>query len=1163
MKKKEYIKLNKLIEIKISKTFYELVHALKKDNTKFTHKKIRKKHGINNSLLTPNSLNSSNNILRHSEKISSKTIKNSSKQSKVKILTKHASKKNFTNFTTSDSEDSSNETNCPYSNISTKNLYESLLNMDKDKDKNANSTAVKNPNLHLLKPSTLGNANNKNKKTLTTTSNAEATAVTTAQTPIPSEKQNLSTTTTKATAAATAQTPISKEQQNILTTTTGATAAATAQISTKTTTKATAAATAQTPISKEQQNILTTTTGATAAATAQISTKTTTKATAAATAQTPISKEQQNILTTTTGATAAATAQISTKTTTKATAAATAQTPISKEQQNILTTTTGATAAATAQISTKTTTKATAAATAQTPISKEQQNILTTTTGATAAATAQTDPEHTNNTDNFVTVKSLITLNHSSKESNSLKRNRSNVEINKKEILNESQLDEESNTSSSSSSEESMQESNEEDQGMDGDDEEVIVINDDKKDKIEENELINSNKTNTEDKINNYQEHINKFSPPKYKNNFVEKITVRLNDKYKQIKRDERFFENLKNTLPKVSLKSSTDDRNGNIYLTVSSLYDANQILNSANFYPNVNKKILEDSYSVNKIKNKEIKDEFNCILLGVSMKYINEFSGLKEILQKTHGIMQFKPLAENIDLNSKAIKVKCLNEALVIEIFNHNYGNFEIKYQGSAHKVKLIPVTKPIRQCKQCGYLDHWKENCNTTPLCVKCCNELHTGDCSAPPHCINCAGAHGAFDKVNCEGFRKLQKYERDEEVKRRTKAYKSTYKIQRNLNTQPFKPQYEFDQQANNASSYESENFNSRMSYANSLNSSNNYNSRNSYTNSRQNQVENIKKTLPTSLIENQITNSTEREQHTVATHTNKNKNNQNIQNIDDGTTARIEERIKIVENTTTNINSTYLDTNASIKEQIEINKSLIAKHNEQLTQTQELNLSILNLIKNHDIKIDQRLDVHINNENSSLNKMINNKNDKMKEEILEYVNKNFSHKKGRKSSTYINTSTSENNAPLQERPKKLIKVHPKPTNGSASNNELALEQKALLEQYKNGTAPSQLLFKAGLETTTSIFRPTNENLQSYQFADTSKTYVNLQNSTPSQIDSFNKQQHSDFQQNVQANIQEQNQLIEIQSQFKNQYPHQQQQNFNIDFNGLGSLMHQKPQ
>jgi hypothetical protein len=419
--------------------------------------------------------------------------------------------------------------------------------------------------------------------------------------------------------------------------------------------------------------------------------------------------------------------------------------------------------------------------------------------------------------------------------------------------------------------------------------------------------------------------------------------------------------------------------------VTVKSQIEANIITNSANFYPNLNKKILDDKYAPNsqssksthespKTFNNNKDDEHDCILLGISMKHIEDLTGLKEILKNNYGIMSCISLANHIDKNSKAVKAKCINEALAIEIFNTNQGNMEIKYKGEPHRVRLVPVIKPIRQCKQCGDLDHWTDQCRTTPLCTNCCDlaHEHESECQKPPHCINCSGAHGAFDKVNCLDYRSAQKIARNNEIKRRTQAYNKSNKNKKLVNIH--------DNYQNNS-----------------------LNTNNMYTEGGESYARRTDKSTY-SYSSSKSSNSNHESKSPIAAQTNKDSTSPNIDGIDS-----CREKLYQVEIKTNEINKKFNNIESSILTQIESAKSLIEVHNASVIQTTILNESITKLIKDQEKRYDQNLEININNPKSKLNTHLTEKIQNSHDKIIEYVNKNFAKKSGPKGKSGPTTSS----------------------------------------------------------------------------------------------------------------------------------------------------------
>ena len=61
-------------------------------------------------------------------------------------------------------------------------------------------------------------------------------------------------------------------------------------------------------------------------------------------------------------------------------------------------------------------------------------------------------------------------------------------------------------------------------------------------------------------------------------------------------------------------------------------------------------------------------------------------------------------------------------------------------------------PVTpyypNPLR-CYNCQIFGHHKSKCNRSPICGKCAQPAHEGDCTNPLLCVNCKGNHSSFFK------------------------------------------------------------------------------------------------------------------------------------------------------------------------------------------------------------------------------------------------------------------------------------------------------------------------------------------------------------------------------------------------------------------------------
>jgi hypothetical protein len=921
MKKKEYIKLEKYFEKKLSTIFYTIVHALDLKNKNVINKKRKKSTQINESILTPKSLNETRIKYLTEKKNSSNNTKNSSNYAKNSKIDINPKKSSSTTETEMNEESTPKPTIIKPSNLVTGSV--GLKAISNKKKANTKSPII-NPSQTITTTTTATEKSLKNNKDTTATAKP--------------------TTTQTATAAATAVTT---------TTTQSATAAATAEPTTTQT--ATAAATAVTT---------TTTQSATLAATVEPTTTQT--AMAAAMAGTVI---EDTLF----------------------------YEKIDKENFSI------------------------------DDKSKLQEKLK--------LLSKKDDSE-------FVTPKEVNTPNTANRKTLKRMASDANIEEENKKNKQDDDEDEDQDYKSVDSSEHSSSDNDdeledEEEEDDDDDNNEDSSENDSKKeDKMEESETCESptkkthKTTQNSEKNSTTLEHQTHnelpktfFSPPKNNFNREPRYTIRISDKSQNLKRDNDFFTNVKKYLTDVKILSTTDDQKGNIYVTVKGQLEANIITNSANFYPNLNKKILDDKYATNRSPSKStIKyqsqrasnsnkdDDHDCILLGISMKHIEDLIGLKEILKNNYGIMSCTALANHIDKNSKAVKVKCMNEALATEAFNTNQGNMEIKYKGESHRVRLVPVIKPIKQCKQCGYLDHWTDQCNTTPLCTNCCNLAHEDEreCRNPPHCINCAGAHSAFDKVNCLDYRSAQKIARNKEIKRRTIAYNNSNKKIVNIHD-----------------NYQT----------NSLNTNNRY------TEGGESYARRTDKTAYGYSISNP---NKESESPKPAQ---KNMNNASP-NIDENDSYK--EKLDQVEMKTNEINKKFNNIESSIIKQIESTKSLIEVHNASVIQTNILNESITKLIKDQEKRYDQNLEANIKNPKSKLNTHLTEKIQNSHDKIIEYVNKNFAKKTGPKVKT---ATTSSDNEHSKKATRKSLKE-------SKNDIQLRNEEREMIESYKNGTAQSQI-------------------------------------------------------------------------------------------------------
>jgi hypothetical protein len=99
MKKKEYIKLEKYFEKKLSTIFYTIVHALDLKNKNVINKKRKKSTQINESILTPKSLNETRIKYLTEKKNSSNNTKNSSNYAKNSKIDTNPKKTNSTTET--------------------------------------------------------------------------------------------------------------------------------------------------------------------------------------------------------------------------------------------------------------------------------------------------------------------------------------------------------------------------------------------------------------------------------------------------------------------------------------------------------------------------------------------------------------------------------------------------------------------------------------------------------------------------------------------------------------------------------------------------------------------------------------------------------------------------------------------------------------------------------------------------------------------------------------------------------------------------------------------------------------------------------------------------------------------------------------------------------
>jgi hypothetical protein len=1019
MKKKQYAKFIKIINSEISKTFYALIHAWdkntkkKKSHIKELLKKplnssINNNYEINKNFKSKNT-NKSLTKAKKSTKIEANSTKISSRETKQKQL--------FESPISSSSSDENNNEENRY-NLNIENSFY-LLEKKEEKKIIVNMTTNENPKLkQLLSTSKIEDSSTttvkqkkKRSKSVTTSTNSN-----------PRNRKPKATTTTlnpntnsiKPTAAATGLNSKSNDIKP--------TAAATGSNSKPNNIKPTAAATGLTSKTNES----------TAAVTD--SNSKTNESTAAATDSNSNS---------TSGSTAATTNSNSTN---LSTAMATDLTPSNKLTNQQLTNNIinimAPPNSSTISIDNKLEIKALVTQIAQGAFS----NILNNNNDPSVSASINKKAIET--LTKSITNDTLTTNNKNKRKELSLEEN--DFEEESLKAASRPKKDKVSNENNEQYHSNNEQEMNDEKDSNGDDDDDDYEQDDDEEDDDEESEEDDdetSSSTETSDSDENEKNETNNdkikppvqlasqsinnpqnqseskktsFSPPKNIRQNNKRFTVKITDKSKTILRNTAFFKRISILLPEVKISSSADDGKGNVYLFVKTINEANALVNNADFYPETTKLVLlsanEQSNTTlqnrredfnnkrqeKKSKNKQENEEYNCLLIGISIDHIKKHTPnlLNEL--NNWGIEKVTKLSEKTLDSAKILKAKCYDEKTCINFFENEKGYFILDFNEYALNLRLVPTVPQIKQCHNCGYLDHWENECNTDKLCLICCSPIHQGDCEYQPCCINCGGGHGALNKTECEDLMKAQKYSRSDEIKRRINMYYNEIKQQKNqINKKPNKKSFD--------------NSNDNMIY-----------SQRGATNGQTQSYFNA--SIPN-----------ERRENNYSYQRNSNVTKEALYSDALKKTTPLDQNVEI---------------NAQLSNNIRESNALIDEHRKNIECSKKLNQSVTTLINNQLALFQVNLNNELINPESKINKHLDARFTENKNELINYINEKCSLKRAPK-------KTNEPGASVSEIPKKSRPSKQKSSLDHQPSETEIMEQQATFTTAKNNLSPNGLL------------------------------------------------------------------------------------------------------